>query len=60
MLAACYTYILYSETKDRYYVGYSCQLADRKARHQLGYSKSTKSGRPWLVVYLEPFPNSSL
>ena len=56
----CHVYILYSPKKDRFYVGYSCQLADRIQRHQSGRSKSTKSGRPWLLVYLEGFDDSGM
>ena len=59
MMGRFYVYVLYSPGRDRYYVGYSGQLSDRFHRHQLGYSKSTKSGRPWLIVYLESFPSAS-
>jgi putative endonuclease len=54
----CYVYILYSPSKDKFYVGYTCQLADRFLRHQSGRSKSSKAGRPWLLVYLEGFETS--
>ncbi|SEQ41067.1 GIY-YIG nuclease family protein [Neolewinella agarilytica] len=50
-----YVYILYSPTKDKYYIGYTGQLTDRFQRHQQGRSKSTKAGRPWLIAYLERF-----
>jgi putative endonuclease len=56
--AYCYVYILYSPSKDKFYVGYTCQLADRFLRHQSGRSKSSKAGRPWLLVYLEGFETS--
>jgi putative endonuclease len=54
----CYVYILYSPSKDKFYVGYTYQLADRFLRHQSGRSKSSKAGRPWLLVYLEGFETS--
>lgn len=54
-----YVYILYSLSKDKYYVGYTGQLTDRMQRHQQGRSKSTKSGRPWVLAYLEVFDNST-
>ncbi|MEM6769999.1 MAG: GIY-YIG nuclease family protein [Bacteroidota bacterium] len=59
METQCFVYILYSHSKDKFYVGYTCQLAERFVRHQSGYSKSTKSGRPWVIAYLERFANAS-
>ena len=53
-----YVYILYSASKDRYYIGYSGNLKDRISRHNAGRSKSTKSGRPWVVVYLRAYENA--
>ncbi len=44
-----YTYILYSESADKYYVG-SCEDMDvRLAQHNDGRNKSTKYGVPWQV-----------
>ncbi|MTB51768.1 GIY-YIG nuclease family protein [Lewinella sp. W8] len=60
MKSSCFVYVLYSPSKDRFYVGYTRQLADRFQRHQTGRSKSTKSGSPWLIVYLERFDNASV
>ncbi|MBT3169314.1 MAG: GIY-YIG nuclease family protein [Candidatus Cloacimonetes bacterium] len=54
-----YTYILYSEHKDKYYVGYTHDIALRLARHNAGWSKSTKSGIPWQVVYFEKYATKS-
>jgi putative endonuclease len=54
-----FVYILYSPSKDKYYVGYTGQLSDRFERHQQGRSKSTKPGRPWLIAYLEAFDNAT-
>ncbi|MBC5775469.1 GIY-YIG nuclease family protein [Pontibacter sp. KCTC 32443] len=52
---AFYTYILYSETIDRYYVG-SCQDLDvRLTQHNTGRSKSTKAGSPWQLKYKDTF-----
>ena len=50
-----FTYILYSPSKNRYYIGATNSLADRLNRHNSGYSKSTKSGRPWVLVYTHQF-----
>ncbi|MBK7342763.1 MAG: GIY-YIG nuclease family protein [Saprospiraceae bacterium] len=52
-----FTYILYSPSKDRYYIGATNSLADRLNRHNFGYSKSTRSGKPWLLVYTQQFDN---
>ncbi|WP_421773904.1 GIY-YIG nuclease family protein [Gracilimonas sp.] len=50
------TYIIYSESKDRYYVGStSVGLAKRVERHNAGWSRSTKSGISWVVKYLMKF-----
>lgn len=48
-----YTYILYSPTKDRYYIGSSEDPERRLIRHNAGATPSTKPGRPWEVVYTD-------
>ncbi|SDI31435.1 GIY-YIG nuclease family protein [Winogradskyella thalassocola] len=53
------TYILYSKSKNRFYVGHSADLKDRLKRHNTGRSKSTKSGFPWTVVYTKEFTTKS-
>ncbi|WP_421773903.1 GIY-YIG nuclease family protein [Gracilimonas sp.] len=54
------TYILYSESKDRYYVGStSVGVIKRVERHNAGWSRSTKSGIPWLIKYVETFATKS-
>ncbi len=51
-----YTYIIYSETKDRYYTGStSVGVEKRVERHNSGWSRSTKSGIPWKVEYTKSF-----
>ena len=45
-------YILYSETRDRFYVGSTTDLNRRMGEHQAGHTPSTKSGRPWRVAFL--------
>ncbi len=50
-----YTYIIYSESKDRYYVGYTADLGLRLEKHNSENSKSTKSGVPWEMVYYEGY-----
>ena len=53
------TYILYSKSIDKYYVGHTQNLDDRLKRHNQGRSKSTKNGLPWIVVYTETFQTKS-
>jgi len=48
-------YILYSETTGRYYVGHTADTLDRLTRHNDGRSTSTKSGRPWTLIFTEPY-----
>ena len=52
-------YILYSEQYDRFYVGQTNQLDKRIERHNNGFVRSTKSYRPWKLVYTEAFANRS-
>jgi putative endonuclease len=54
-----YTYILYSESIDRYYVGSCADLATRLQRHNAGWSRSTKHGVPWKLVYHEEYTTKS-
>ncbi|NQV37587.1 MAG: GIY-YIG nuclease family protein [Candidatus Marinimicrobia bacterium] len=54
-----YTYILYSKSKDRYYVGYTSDLLRRLDQHNSGWSQSTKSGIPWRIEFSEKFDNKS-
>ena len=50
-----FLYVLQSEKNNRYYIG-SCEDIDaRLVRHNAGATPSTKSGRPWKVVYSEEF-----
>ncbi len=50
-----YVYILHSQLKNRYYIGYSQNLEDRIAKHNAGATPSTKTGKPWILVYKEEF-----
>ncbi len=50
-----YTYILFSQSVDKYYCGSTENLERRIDQHNSGYSKSTKSGVPWELKYFEEF-----
>ena len=55
-----YTYVLYSEARNRYYVGSTFDLQIRLSQHNSGMNKSTKSGIPWKIMYYEIFETYSL
>jgi putative endonuclease len=48
-----FVYILYSQKRDRYYIGHTENLAERLLQHNAGRTPSTKPGRPWRIVYQE-------
>ena len=54
-----YVYILYSQPRDRYYIGYARYPQARLEDHNLGATSSTRPGRPWLLAYTEEFDNKS-
>ena len=54
-----YVYILYSRTKDRYYVGYTHNIEIRLSKHNAGATPSTRGGRPWELVYSEEYIDKS-
>ncbi len=54
-----FTYVLKSEKKGTHYYGH-CQNVDiRLKRHNAGKVRSTKSKRPWKLIYFEKFPTRS-
>lgn len=46
-------YILYSESSGRYYIGHTGDMASRLHAYNLGKVRSTKTYRPWKIVYTE-------
>ena len=48
-------YILKSSVTDQYYIGQTSDIDKRLLYHNSGYSKSTKAGKPWKLVYSENF-----
>ena len=53
-------YVLKSENKGRYYVGFSADLEKRLQEHNAGKVRSTKAYKPWFIVYKEKFLNKIL
>ena len=52
-------YILQSSKSSKLYIGQTQNLEDRLARHNKGFSKSTKFGVPWEIIYIEEFATRS-
>jgi len=50
-----YTYILYSEKLNKYYVGACIDIDRRLKEHNTGHSKYTSTGLPWILKYKEEF-----
>ena len=54
-----YTYIIYSASTDKYYVG-SCQDLERRVLdHNIGHSNFTKTGKPWVLKWFKQFDSRS-
>jgi putative endonuclease len=54
-----YVYILYSAIRNQYYVGHTYDVQKRLLQHNAGQTPSTKSGRPWILVYTEAYNEKS-
>ena len=50
-----HVYILASLLKDKYYIGHTANIENRINLHNKGKVRSTKSLRPWKLVYKEVF-----
>ena len=50
-----YVYILYSISLNKYYTGSTANIEERIKRHNAGATSSTKSGRPWKIVFSREF-----
>jgi putative endonuclease len=50
-----FTYILYSQKLDKYYVGACIDLERRLYEHAIGHSKFTSTGVPWELKYTKEF-----
>ncbi|MFA6110596.1 MAG: GIY-YIG nuclease family protein [Candidatus Latescibacterota bacterium] len=52
-----YVYILQSLLDKSWYIGYSPDLKNRLIKHNNGQVTSTKSKKPWTVIYYEAYRN---
>ena len=50
-----YFYILYSESRDKYYIGYTANLDDRIKTHNSNHGGFTGRTGDWVIVYKEIF-----
>lgn len=50
-----FTYIIYSEKINKYYIGACTDLQRRLYEHNIGHSKFTSTGTPWELKYNEEF-----
>ena len=50
-----FTYILYSSSRDRYYIGSTSDLGKRLAKHNTDHKGFTGKVGDWKLVYVEKF-----
>ncbi len=55
-----YCYIIYSAKLSKYYVGARINLQRRLYEHNIGHSKFTATGLPWILKYNEEFETLQL
>jgi putative endonuclease len=52
----CHLYILHSRTRDRFYVGHTCEeVSERIRKHNSDHKGFTGKHNDWELVYKEPF-----
>jgi len=54
---AYHTYILFSPSLQKHYVGSTGNLVNRLRDHNTGRSRYTAKGKPWNLVYSKEFQN---
>ena len=55
-----YTYIIFSESQDKYYTGSCENIENRLNDHLKSRSAFTKVAKDWVLVYFENFDSRSL
>ena len=50
-----FTYILYSEKCNRYYIGYASDVNNRLERHNTGRVTATRNGFPYQIKAIKEF-----
>ncbi|WP_081489542.1 GIY-YIG nuclease family protein [Melioribacter roseus] len=51
--------MIFSPSKNRFYVGSTNDIQRRLNEHNSGQTKSTRSGKPWNLVFLKEFNSKS-
>jgi putative endonuclease len=54
-----HTYIIYSKTLDKFYIGSCENLEKRLNDHNTGRSTFTKTGKPWILIWTKAFSSRS-
>ena len=54
-----FVYIIYSDKLDRFYVGFSADPDSRLIKHNRDSKGFTAKGRPWILVFSQPFSNKN-
>jgi len=54
-----FTYILYSNSLNKYYIGSTNNISRRLEEHNSRHTKSTRNGIPWHLVFVKTFGNHS-
>lgn len=54
-----YLYIIYSVSKDKYYIGHTNNIQERLSYHNSGFGASTKAGCPWKLVFKRQYEDRS-
>ncbi len=52
-----FVYLLQSKLNDKMYVGYTSNIKKRLMEHNSGLNFSTKSDRPWNLIFFEGYLN---
>jgi len=56
----CFTYIIYSASIDKFYIGATCDLIQERLRkHNSNHSGFTGKANDWSIVYKEAFADYS-
>jgi putative endonuclease len=50
-----FSYVLYSAKLNKYYIGASTDIESRLYEHNIGHSKFTSTGIPWILKHSEFF-----
>jgi putative endonuclease len=51
-------YIIQSLTTGKFYIGHTNDLQRRLLEHNSGQTKSTRSGKPWILVYTKEYSSN--